>query len=74
MYRLSLCLQNSSIDSQKRNSVRHKLVSLTLKRKSKITEEVRFVPATVFVPLKRHTCYLRVNFLAFRVCGRSPGD
>lgn len=36
-----LCLQNSSIDSQKRNSVRHKLVSLTLKRKSKITEEVR---------------------------------
>ncbi|XP_030294075.1 unconventional myosin-VIIa isoform X3 [Sparus aurata] len=30
----------SSIDSQKRNSVRHKLVSLTLKRKSKITEEV----------------------------------
>ncbi|XP_013764296.1 unconventional myosin-VIIa [Pundamilia nyererei] len=32
--------ENSSIDSQKRNSVRHKLVSLTLKRKSKITEEV----------------------------------
>lgn len=41
-----LCLQNSSIDSQKRNSVRHKLVSLTLKRKSKIAEEVRFEPAT----------------------------
>lgn len=33
--------QNSSADVQKRNSVRHKLVSLTLKRKSKITEEVR---------------------------------
>ncbi|XP_047186505.1 unconventional myosin-VIIa-like isoform X3 [Scophthalmus maximus] len=32
--------ENSSIDGQKRNSVRHKLVSLTLKRKSKITEEV----------------------------------
>ncbi|KAF3705828.1 Unconventional myosin-VIIa [Channa argus] len=32
--------ETSSIDSQKRNSVRHKLVSLTLKRKSKITEEV----------------------------------
>lgn len=36
-------LQNSSIEGgggQKKNSVRHKLVSLTLKRKSKITEEV----------------------------------
>lgn len=43
---LCLCLQNSSIDTQKRNSVRHKLVSLTLKRKSKITEEVRLTPAT----------------------------
>nr|XP_043897584.1 unconventional myosin-VIIa-like isoform X2 [Solea senegalensis] len=32
--------ENSSIDTQKRNSVRHKLVSLTLKRKSKIAEEV----------------------------------
>ncbi|XP_024921340.1 unconventional myosin-VIIa-like isoform X2 [Cynoglossus semilaevis] len=32
--------ETSSEDSQKRNSVRHKLVSLTLKRKSKITEEV----------------------------------
>nr|XP_054590278.1 unconventional myosin-VIIa isoform X2 [Nothobranchius furzeri] len=32
--------ENSSINTQKRNSVRHKLVSLTLKRKSKITEEV----------------------------------
>ncbi|KAM3842174.1 unconventional myosin-VIIa-like, partial [Diretmus argenteus] len=32
--------ENSSIDSQKRNSIRHKLVSLTLKRKTKITEEV----------------------------------
>ncbi|KAF6721755.1 Unconventional myosin-VIIa, partial [Oryzias melastigma] len=32
--------ENSSVDVQKRNSVRHKLVSLTLKRKSKITEEV----------------------------------
>ncbi|KAM9729088.1 unconventional myosin-VIIa-like isoform 2-T3 [Menidia menidia] len=32
--------ENSSGDTQKRNSVRHKLVSLTLKRKSKITEEV----------------------------------
>lgn len=37
-----LCLQNSSTENQKRNSVRHKLVSLTLKRKSKITEEVSF--------------------------------
>ncbi|XP_015243373.1 PREDICTED: unconventional myosin-VIIa-like [Cyprinodon variegatus] len=32
--------ENSSADAQKRNSIRHKLVSLTLKRKSKITEEV----------------------------------
>uniref|UniRef100_A0A8D0CXJ8 Myosin VIIA n=1 Tax=Sander lucioperca TaxID=283035 RepID=A0A8D0CXJ8_SANLU len=32
--------ENSSIDSQRRNSVKHKLVSLTLKKKSKITEEV----------------------------------
>ncbi|KAI4791029.1 hypothetical protein KUCAC02_034255, partial [Chaenocephalus aceratus] len=32
--------KRTAIDSQKRNSVRHKLVSLTLKRKSKITEEV----------------------------------
>ncbi|XP_022531702.2 unconventional myosin-VIIa isoform X1 [Astyanax mexicanus] len=32
--------ESSIIDSQKRNSVRHKLVSLTLKKKSKITEEV----------------------------------
>ncbi|XP_038844411.1 unconventional myosin-VIIa-like [Salvelinus namaycush] len=35
--------ENSSIEGgggQKKNSVRHKLVSLTLKRKSKITEEV----------------------------------
>ncbi|KAF7647830.1 hypothetical protein LDENG_00165850 [Lucifuga dentata] len=32
--------ENSSTDSQKRNSVRHKLVSLTLKRKSKLTEEM----------------------------------
>ncbi|XP_068600827.1 unconventional myosin-VIIa-like [Brachionichthys hirsutus] len=32
--------QDGSVDGQKRNSVRHKLVSLTLKRKSKITEEV----------------------------------
>ncbi|KAM7373970.1 hypothetical protein PAMP_006654 [Pampus punctatissimus] len=31
--------ENSSTDTQKRNSVRHKLVSLTLKRKSKIAEE-----------------------------------
>ncbi|XP_055004260.1 unconventional myosin-VIIa-like [Boleophthalmus pectinirostris] len=30
----------SSSDGQKRNSVRHKLISLTLKKKSKITEEV----------------------------------
>ncbi|XP_072303122.1 unconventional myosin-VIIa-like [Eucyclogobius newberryi] len=30
----------SSVDDQKRNSVRHKLISLTLKKKSKITEEV----------------------------------
>lgn len=37
---MMLCLQNSSTENQKRNSVRHKLVSLTLKRKSKITEEV----------------------------------
>lgn len=39
-YLTCLCLQNSSVETQKRNSVRHKLVSLTLKRKSKITEEV----------------------------------
>ncbi|XP_056586793.1 unconventional myosin-VIIa [Triplophysa dalaica] len=32
--------ESSTSDIQKRNSVRHKLVSLTLKRKSKITEEV----------------------------------
>ncbi|XP_067278800.1 unconventional myosin-VIIa [Pseudorasbora parva] len=32
--------ESSTTDIQKRNSVRHKLVSLTLKRKSKITEEV----------------------------------
>ncbi|XP_037126025.1 unconventional myosin-VIIa-like isoform X1 [Syngnathus acus] len=32
--------ENSSVDTQKRNRIRHKLVSLTLKRKSKITEEV----------------------------------
>ncbi|XP_066501283.1 unconventional myosin-VIIa isoform X2 [Hoplias malabaricus] len=32
--------ESSITDSQKRNSVRHKLVSLTLKKKSKITEEV----------------------------------
>lgn len=43
---LCLCSQSSPNDSQKRNSVRHKLVSLTLKRKSKITEEVRLKPAT----------------------------
>lgn len=33
-------LQNALIDTHKRSSVRHKLVSLTLKKKSKITEEV----------------------------------
>ncbi|RXN27013.1 unconventional myosin-VIIa-like isoform X2 [Labeo rohita] len=32
--------ESSTTDIQKRNSVRHKLVSLTLKKKSKITEEV----------------------------------
>ncbi|XP_056909520.1 unconventional myosin-VIIa isoform X1 [Takifugu flavidus] len=32
--------ENSSTENQKRNSVRHKLVSLTLKRKTKIAEEV----------------------------------
>ncbi|CAL8268110.1 unnamed protein product [Merluccius merluccius] len=32
--------ENSAVEGQKRNSVRHKLVSLTLKRKSKIAEEV----------------------------------
>ncbi|XP_072551430.1 myosin VIIAa isoform X1 [Salminus brasiliensis] len=32
--------ENAHIDSHKKNSVRHKLVSLTLKKKSKITEEV----------------------------------
>uniref|UniRef100_A0A8C4EB46 Myosin VIIAa n=1 Tax=Dicentrarchus labrax TaxID=13489 RepID=A0A8C4EB46_DICLA len=35
------CLQTPHSDSHKKNSVRHKLVSLTLKKKSKITEEVR---------------------------------
>ncbi|XP_073791408.1 unconventional myosin-VIIa isoform X3 [Danio rerio] len=33
-------LSSSTTDIQKRNSVRHKLVSLTLKKKSKLTEEV----------------------------------
>ncbi len=33
-------LQNSHTESHKKSSVRHKLVSLTLKKKSKITEEV----------------------------------
>ncbi|KAK7926039.1 hypothetical protein WMY93_008349 [Mugilogobius chulae] len=33
-------LSISSTEGQKRNSVRHKLISLTLKKKSKITEEV----------------------------------
>ncbi|KAK2848266.1 hypothetical protein Q7C36_009948 [Tachysurus vachellii] len=32
--------ENAHIESHKKNSVRHKLVSLTLKKKSKITEEV----------------------------------
>ncbi|XP_018425261.1 PREDICTED: unconventional myosin-VIIa [Nanorana parkeri] len=32
--------ESSHIDSLKKNSVRHKLVSLTLKKKSKLTEEV----------------------------------
>ncbi|KAG5269103.1 hypothetical protein AALO_G00198310 [Alosa alosa] len=32
--------ENALIDTHKRSSVRHKLVSLTLKKKSKITEEV----------------------------------
>ncbi|XP_051512450.1 unconventional myosin-VIIa isoform X1 [Myxocyprinus asiaticus] len=32
--------ENTHIDSHKKSSVRHKLVSLTLKKKSKITEEV----------------------------------
>ncbi|TRZ04518.1 hypothetical protein DNTS_007824, partial [Danionella cerebrum] len=32
--------ESSSTENQKRNSVRHKLVSLTLKKKSKLTEEV----------------------------------
>ncbi|XP_066555411.1 unconventional myosin-VIIa [Amia ocellicauda] len=32
--------ENTHIDSNKKNSVRHKLVSLTLKKKSKLTEEV----------------------------------
>lgn len=38
----SMCppLQNTHTDSHKKSSVRHKLVSLTLKKKSKITEEV----------------------------------
>lgn len=36
----SLCIQTPP-DGHKRSSVRHKLVSLTLKKKSKITEEVR---------------------------------
>ncbi|XP_016381739.1 unconventional myosin-VIIa-like isoform X3 [Sinocyclocheilus rhinocerous] len=37
---LQLDEESSTTDIQKRNSVRHKLVSLTLKKKSKITEEV----------------------------------
>lgn len=67
----SLCLQNSSIDSQKRNSVRHKLVSLTLKRKSKITEEVRFKPATSFEVITRISC-LYSNFLYLACICKSP--
>uniref|UniRef100_A0A8C9FNF7 Myosin VIIA n=1 Tax=Pavo cristatus TaxID=9049 RepID=A0A8C9FNF7_PAVCR len=35
-----LALQSTHIDGHKKNSVRHKLVSLTLKKKSKLTEEV----------------------------------
>lgn len=38
---LFLALQSTHIDGHKKNSVRHKLVSLTLKKKSKLTEEVR---------------------------------
>lgn len=37
----TLALQSTHIDGHKKNSVRHKLVSLTLKKKSKLTEEVR---------------------------------
>ncbi|XP_032907137.1 unconventional myosin-VIIa isoform X1 [Catharus ustulatus] len=33
--------ESTQIDGHKKNSVRHKLVSLTLKKKSKLTEEVR---------------------------------
>ncbi|XP_052668629.1 unconventional myosin-VIIa isoform X1 [Harpia harpyja] len=33
--------ESTHIDGHKKNSVRHKLVSLTLKKKSKLTEEVR---------------------------------
>lgn len=36
-----LALQSTHVDGHKKNSVRHKLVSLTLKKKSKLTEEVR---------------------------------
>ncbi|KAG2456572.1 MYO7A protein, partial [Polypterus senegalus] len=36
----AMCLQNSHLDGNKKNSMRHKLVSLTLKKKSKLTEEV----------------------------------
>lgn len=38
---MPLALQSTHIDGHKKNSVRHKLVSLTLKKKSKLTEEVR---------------------------------
>lgn len=36
-----VCLQAQLPEGQKKSSVRHKLVHLTLKKKSKLTEEVR---------------------------------
>lgn len=43
-------LQTQLPDGQKKSSVRHKLVHLTLKKKSKLTEEVRADPAQSWWP------------------------
>lgn len=49
-------LQTPHSEIHKKNSVRHKLVSLTLKKKSKITEEVRSSPK-----IKTYTCDMMQN-------------
>lgn len=68
-----LFVQISSIDSQKRNSVRHKLVSLTLKRKSKITEEVRNKPETSLKVNAGMCCELYLEYFhSFTITIRQP--